>query len=249
VVVAAPEEDTTLLRNGVGAWNVAIKQFDGNDLPNQVINFGPTVITTRRNQVLANTQPDDVMPFFTAADYLDANENGIPDIVEALEKFRDTDNPAEYTRVLRNRAVKAVVRGPATVRGSIDLINLIQLEGKFSVTNQLVSNCFSATSDPEFVFEAVVGAAPNQAGVLAANPTQKAHILLVGSTALNEADPSFNTPNPVKNIFFQNGAFVESPGPMGLYLNLFDRYIPGPDTIAQQGRVFFGPCHYHNYFQ
>jgi len=226
-----------------------ITQFDGNDLPNQVINFGPTVITTRRNQILHNTQRDDVMPFFTAADYLDHNLNGVPDIVEALVHFRDTANPTNFTRVLRTRAVKAVVRGPATVRGSIDLINLIQLDGKFSVTNQLVSNCFSATSDAEFVFEAVVGAVPGQSGVLAANPTQTHSILLLGSTALNESDPTFNTPNAVKNIFYQNGAFVESPGPIGLYLNLFDRYIPGPDTIAQQGRVFFGPCSSFNYFQ
>jgi len=226
-----------------------ITQFEGNDLPTQTIQFGPTVITTRRNAVLLNTQPDDVMPFFTAADYLDVNRNGEPDIIEALITFRNTDNPSDYLRVLRNRAVKAVVRGPATVRGSIDLINIIVLEGFFSVTNQLVSNCFSATSDPEFVFEAVVGAAPNQPGVLVANPTQKTNILLLGSTALNEADPTFNTINSVRNVFFQNGAFVESPPPMGLYLNLFDRFVPGPDTIAQQGRVFFGPCHQFNYFQ
>jgi len=226
-----------------------ITQFEGNDLPSQTINFGPTVITTRRNALLANTQTSDVMPFFTAADFADTDRNGQPDIIEALLHFRNTDNPNEYIRVLRNRAVKAVTRGPAAVRGTIDLINIIVLDGFFSVTNQLVSNCFSATSDPEFVFEAVVGAAPNQRGVLVAHPTQKQHILLMGSTALNESDASFNTANGVKNVFFQNGAFVESPPPMGLYLNLFDRFVPGPDVIAQQGRVFFGPCHQFNYFQ
>jgi len=226
-----------------------ITQFEGNDLTTQTIQFGPTVITTRRNSVLLNTQPDDVMPFFTAGDYLDANRNGQPDIIEALVKSRDTDNPAEYLRVLRTRAVKAVTRGPATVRGSMDLINIIVLEGFFSVTNQLVSNCFSATSDPEFVFEAVVGAAPGQKGVLVANPTQNSHILLMGSTALNESDTTFNGASSTRNVFFQNGAFVESPPPMGLYLNLFDRFLPGADVIAQQGRVFFGPCHQFNYFQ
>lgn len=226
-----------------------ITQFDGNDLPTQVINFGPTIITTRRNQVLFNTQPDDVMPFFTAGDYLDANRNGEPDIVEALVKFRHTQNPAEYLRVLRNRAVKAVVRGPATVRGSIELINIIVLEGRFSVTNQLVSNCFAATSDPEFVFETIVGAAGNQNGTLTSNPTQKTDIMLMGSTALNENDATFNTANSVKNVFFQNGAFVESPPSIGLYLNLFDRYIPGADVIVPQGRVLFGPCQAFNYFQ
>jgi hypothetical protein len=217
-----------------------ITQFDGNDLPSQTINFGPTVITTRRNEVLLNTQPDDVMPFFTAADYADADQNGEPDIIAALIKFRDTDSPSEFIRVLRNRAVKAVTHGNAVARGTIDLVNIIVLRGFFSVTNQLVSNCFSATSDPEFVFEAVVGAKPHQKGVLVANPGQTEHILLMGSTALNESDPSFNTANAVTNVFYQNGAFVESPPPIGLYLNLFDRFVPGPDTIAQQGRVFFG---------
>jgi len=226
-----------------------ITQFDGNDLPSQTINFGPTVITTRRNSLLLNTQTDDVMPFFTAADFADSDFNGQPDIIAALIHFRDTDSPTEYVRVLRNRAVNAVTHGKTAVRGTIDLINIIVLRGFFSVTNQLVSNCFSATSDPEFIFEAVVGAKPHQKGVLVANPGQTEHILLMGSTALNESDPTFNTANAVTNVFYQNGAFVESPPPIGLYLNLFDRFVPGPDVIAQQGRVFFGPCHQFNYFQ
>jgi len=226
-----------------------ISQFDGNDLPNNVVNFGPTVITTRRNVVLHNSQPDDVLPFLTATDHLDKNQNGEPDIITALTRFRDNANPNDYIRELRNRATNAVRRGPATRTGTIDLINLIRLDGRFSLTNQLVSNCFSATDESEFVFEAVVGAPGNQNGILTANPSQKTKILLVASTALQEAPVGTFTQRADGNIFHDNGQFVENPPSIGLYLNLFDRFIPGGDVVKQQGYVHFSECRQFNYFQ
>ena len=230
-----------------------ISTFEGNVLPTgPELQYGPTIISTRSNFLLANSGDEN---WWTMGDFLDEDQDGEPDILPALRAFRDTNNPNEYLRVLKNR-------GATADTGTIQLINLIQLDGRFSQTNQLLSTCFSATNEREFVFETLVGVADGQAGVFNAIPEQTTQILLAGSTALQNNEKTANTVdaadlepedasdenNDLLNKFHRNGEFVETLE-IPLFVNLVpNRLEPGADTVARAGRVFFTSCASFSYF-
>ena len=50
-----------------------------------------------------------------------------------------------------------------------------------------------------------------------------------------------SSPRADGNIFYDAGAWVESPPSIDLYLNLFDRYLPGDDKVVLQGTIHFSP--------
>jgi hypothetical protein len=230
-----------------------ITAFDGNQFKTEELNFGPTIISTRRNFFLSNS---DEGQWWTAGDFLDGDQNGEPDIVASLKTFRDTNNPTDYLRILRNRASGSRARLDSRDRvgglesATIDLINLIRLDGRFSLTNQLLSPCFSATDEEEFVFETLVGLAASEfsgGARLSAIPEQTSGVLLAGSTALSADGLSFGSD---KNLFYDagNGQFV-STLTIPLWLNLVpDQLIPGADNVQQQGNVHFTDCSQFSYF-
>lgn len=239
----APKEAKTTIRKKAYQARYEISRYDQNEFAEErdELQFGPTIITTRRNFFLLHCPA-----YTTAGDYLDEDNDAQPDIIPALERFRDTNDPSEYIRVLRNRAVGADYK-----TGSIDLINLIRLDGRFSVTNQVVSPCFSATNEDEFVFETLVGVDPNQpeARLLTAKPEQTENILLAGSTVF--PPNSWQTLNEDKNIFWDDAAkdFVDH-AETALWINLIPDYlVPGDDDVRRQGTVYFQSCAQFSYFQ
>lgn len=230
--------DTTAKRAYQARYEITA--FDGNEMAGgeTELQFGPTVITTRRNFFLKDS---DECAWWTMGDFLDENQDGQPDILEALELFRDTASPAEYTRILRNRATRAATSG------TIDLVNLIQLDGRFSQTNQLLSPCFSATNEDEFVFETIVGIEPGQTGILTNAPDQTEPTLLAGSTAIgtNPAEPIED-----RNIFFDEVTGFVDYAETILWINLVpNQLLPGKDDISRQGKVYFQECSQFDYFQ
>ena len=231
-----------------------VTAFDGFELPTQdELQYGPTVITTRGNYFLENGNEDDggFGNWWTMGDFLDADQDGTPDILPSLVTFRDTNNPAAYLQQVRNRGI-------TVDDGTIELINLITLDGRFSATNSLISTCFSATNEDEFVFETLVGVANGQNRILTANPEQTEQILLAGSTAIDPASPrepvseteknNANGPQLNKFIDQENGEFVDFLE-VPLFINLVpDLLIPGDDTIVQQATAFITPCQGFSYF-
>jgi len=232
-----------------------ITAFDGERFKTEELSFGPTVISTRRNFFLANTNNQ----FWTMFDYLDAGfnpvavPNGVPDVVETLQTFRSTANPAAYINLLKNRASSSVARLTSRDAGvasaSIDLVNLIRLDGRFSLTNHLLSPCFSVTDEEEFVFEALVGLPAsefNDGARLSAAPNQTSNVLLGATTAHADNDPS--EPNTDRNLFYDGTAFAESVT-VPLWLNTVPNLAePGTDDPAIQGTVHLSACASFSYF-
>jgi hypothetical protein len=266
--VAAPPAASTLQKKAFQARYEITAFENGERLRTEALSFGPTVISTRRNYFLANTGRD-TSQVWTMGDFLDANSNGEPDIITALKTFRSTANPAEYLRVLRNRASSAPQRletpntGGGLDTASVDLINLIRLDGRFSVTNHLLSPCFSATNEPEFVFETLVGLAAaefNDGARLSAAPTKTADVLLAGSTAVNGiAEPLLtfqelrDRHDPKRDFANQFFDFTHNEFKDTLTIPLFlnvvpDQLIPGAEDPAVQGRVVLSACQSFSYF-
>jgi len=231
-----------------------ITALDGNAIVQQELNFGPTIISTRRNFFLTNSFQ---AQWWTMGDYFDGNDDANPDIVVALQTFQNSNNPAPYLALLRQRAsgqnsrLNSRVDEGALQTATIDLINLIRMDGLFSQTNQLLSPCFSATDEAEFVFETLVGLDESQFATgaqLTAIPTQTSGVLLAGSTALSNDDTA--APADDRNLFYDsnNNNFIETFS-IELFLNLVpNQVIPGADNIAAQGHVIFTDCAQFNYF-
>lgn len=251
-----PTVDTPVQKKAYQA-RFEITAFDGERFKTEELSFGPTVITTRRNFFLANTNEQ----FWTMFDYLDVGfnpfpaPNGVPDIVETLQTFRSTANPAAYINLIKNRASSSVARltsrDPGIASASIDLVNLIRLDGRFSLTNHLLSPCFSVTDEDEFVFEALVGLPAsefNDGARLSAAPNQTSNVLLGATTAHAEDDPS--EANEDTNLFYNDdeNAFVEALS-IPLWLNTVPNLAePGTDDPAAQGAVHLSACASFSYF-
>jgi hypothetical protein len=210
-----------------------------------ITDYGPILFVSRRNFYL---QDGGIGKFvFTSQDFLDLDEDGVPDIVPALSEFKTAGDSSEYFRIIQNRATKAAPQFPSgrQALGTINLVQFLEYAGRFSRLNEAVSQCFAVTSDPEFVLEVHVAVD----GKLSSLPDQTEPAMLSATTVFVPPTPGdFVDASRVlstdTNLFFDHDLndFVEH-FEVSLFANLLpDSHQPDALPVTREGTVFFEEC-------